>query len=82
MGSSSRSLHLSSFETIDISLDPFPQTGGVSAWDALHMGVPVVAKLGNIPSSRVAGCILKGIGLDDFVANDEEGDCAEICRHA
>ena len=36
------------------------------------MGVPVVAKLGNTLSSRVAGCILKGIGLDDWVANDEE----------
>jgi predicted O-linked N-acetylglucosamine transferase (SPINDLY family) len=31
MGSSSRSEHLSSFETIDILLDPFPQTAGVSA---------------------------------------------------
>jgi predicted O-linked N-acetylglucosamine transferase (SPINDLY family) len=73
MGSTSRTDHLSSFENIDISLDPFPQNGGVSTWESLHMGVPLVAKLGNTLSSRVAGCILRAIGLDDWVADDEEG---------
>jgi predicted O-linked N-acetylglucosamine transferase (SPINDLY family) len=34
---------------------------------------PVVAKLGNTLSSRVAGSILKAIGLDDWVADSEDG---------
>src|SRR5262249_20874620 len=73
MGSTSRTDHLASFENIDISLDPFPQNGGVSTWESLHMGVPATAKLGNTLSSRVAGCILGAVGLDDWVADDEEG---------
>src|SRR4029078_8781136 len=47
MGSSERRDHLRAFEDIDISLDPFPQNGGISTWESLYMGVPVVAKLGN-----------------------------------
>jgi predicted O-linked N-acetylglucosamine transferase (SPINDLY family) len=73
MGSSERSEHLKAFEAIDISLDPFPQNGGISTWESLYMGVPVVAKLGNGASSRAAGAILKAIGLDDWVAADDAG---------
>src|SRR6185312_6272899 len=62
MGSSERRDHLLAFETIDISLDPFPQNGGISTWESLYMGVPVVAKLGNGVSSRVAGTILNAVG--------------------
>ncbi|MGH6678728.1 MAG: tetratricopeptide repeat protein, partial [Bradyrhizobium sp.] len=58
---------------VDISLDPFPQNGGISTWESLYMGVPVVAKLGNGASSRAAGAILKAIGLDDWVAEDDDG---------
>ncbi len=73
MGSSERSEHLKAFETIDISLDPFPQNGGISTWESLYMGVPVVAKLGNGASARAAGAILKAVGLDDWVAEDDDG---------
>jgi predicted O-linked N-acetylglucosamine transferase (SPINDLY family) len=73
MGSTERRDHLLAFETIDISLDPFPQNGGISTWESLYMGVPVVAKLGKGTSSRGAGAILKASGLDDWVADDDEG---------
>jgi predicted O-linked N-acetylglucosamine transferase (SPINDLY family) len=73
MGSSSRLDHLQAFENIDISLDPFPQNGGISTWDSLYMGVPVIAKLGNGASSRAAGAILKAVALDDWVADDDDG---------
>jgi predicted O-linked N-acetylglucosamine transferase (SPINDLY family) len=73
MGSSERRDHLQAFANIDISLDPFPQNGGISTWESLYMGVPVVAKLGNGASSRAAGAILKAIGLDDWVADDADG---------
>ena len=73
MGSSERSEHLKAFEMIDISLDPFPQNGGISTWESLYMGVPVVARLGNGASSRAAGAILKAVGLDDWVAEDDDG---------
>ena len=46
------------------------------------MGVPVVAKLGKGASSRAAGAILKAIGLDDWVADDEDGYLAIAQKYA
>jgi predicted O-linked N-acetylglucosamine transferase (SPINDLY family) len=82
IGSTERRDHLKAFENIDISLDPFPQNGGLSTWESLYMGVPVVAKLGNGASSRAAGAILKGVGLDDWVADDEDGYLAIAQKYA
>jgi len=73
IGTTERHDHLRAFEQIDISLDPFPQNGGISTWESLYMGVPVIAKLGRGASSRAAGAILKAIGLDDWVADDDAG---------
>jgi predicted O-linked N-acetylglucosamine transferase (SPINDLY family) len=73
IGSTERRDHLLALETVDISLDPFPQNGGISTWESLYMGVPVIAKLGNGVSSRAAATILKAVGLDDWVAADDEG---------
>jgi predicted O-linked N-acetylglucosamine transferase (SPINDLY family) len=36
------------------------------------MGVPVVAKLGNTPSSRAAASILTAVCLTKFVASDDD----------
>ena len=70
-GATSREEHLRAFQEVDISLDPFPQNGGVSTWESLYMGVPVVAKLGNGAASRAGGAIVKSIGLDDWVVEDD-----------
>jgi predicted O-linked N-acetylglucosamine transferase (SPINDLY family) len=67
MGLTSRPDHLAALANVDISLDPFPQTGGVSTWESLQLGVPVIAKLGNGIPSRVGGAIVKAVGLDDWV---------------
>ena len=68
LGSSPREQHLAAFGKSDIALDPFPQNGGVSTWEALHMGVPVVAKLGHTAPSRLSGAILTSVGMKDWVA--------------
>jgi predicted O-linked N-acetylglucosamine transferase (SPINDLY family) len=72
LGATSRSDHLSALNKVDICLDPFPQNGGVSTWEALQMGVPVVAKLGNTLSSRLAGAILSAVEMQDWVAENVE----------
>jgi predicted O-linked N-acetylglucosamine transferase (SPINDLY family) len=72
-GSTSREGHLAAHQNVDICLDPFPQGGGVTTWEALYMGVPVVAKLGNGVASRLAGAILSSVGLSDWVAADDDG---------
>ena len=73
IGNSTRPEHLAMFADIDISLDPFPQNGGTSTWESLQMGVPVVTKLGKIASGRIGGAIVRAVGLDDWVAEDDEG---------
>src|SRR6185312_4540509 len=82
LGSSRRHEHLAQFANVDISLDPFPQNGGVSTMESLQMGVPVVAKLGTSCSSRAGGAIVKAVGLHDWVAEDDEGYLAIAERYA
>ncbi|MDA9508042.1 acetylglucosamine transferase [Bradyrhizobium sp. CCBAU 11386] len=79
LGSTSRDDHLLAFANIDISLDTFPQNGGISTWESLYKGVPVVAKLGNGASSRAGASIVTAVGLGDWVAEDDEG-YVEIAR--
>jgi predicted O-linked N-acetylglucosamine transferase (SPINDLY family) len=67
---------------VDISLDPFPQNGGVSTWESLQVGVPVVTKLGNSAASRVGGAIVKAAGLDDWVTDDDDGYIAIARKYA
>jgi predicted O-linked N-acetylglucosamine transferase (SPINDLY family) len=72
LGRTSREEHLAAFRDVDISLDPFPQNGGISTFESLQMGVPVVALLGNSLTSRTAGAILASVGMPDWVANTED----------
>ena len=73
VGSTTREEHLLAYGNVDICLDPFPQNGGISTWEALHMGVPVVAKLGNSVPSRLSGAILSAIGMGEWVADSSDG---------
>jgi predicted O-linked N-acetylglucosamine transferase (SPINDLY family) len=82
VGSTSRNEHLSAHGRVDICLDPFPQSGGVSTWEALHMGVPVVAKLGNGVSSRLSGAILSSIGMTEWIAADDDDYAAIALKYA
>jgi predicted O-linked N-acetylglucosamine transferase (SPINDLY family) len=72
MGSTSREEHLKAYGRIDICLDPFPHGGGVSTWETLHMGVPVVTMLGNGTSKRLGGAILSAIGMTDWIATNDD----------
>lgn len=82
LGSTPRHEHLAAFAQVDISLDPFPQNGGISTWESLYAGVPVVAKLGNASSSRAGGSIVAAVGLNDWVAEDDDGYAAIACKYA
>ncbi|WP_199762815.1 tetratricopeptide repeat protein [Bradyrhizobium guangdongense] len=82
MGSTSRAEHLRAFANVDISLDTFPQNGGISTWESFYAGVPVVAKLGNGASSRAGGSIVAAVGLGDWVAENDEGYAAIARKYA
>jgi len=82
IGATARRDHLNMFAEIDMALDPFPQNGGISTWEPLQMGVPVITKLGSGPAARVGGAIVKAVGLDDFVAEDDATYIAIAQRYA
>jgi predicted O-linked N-acetylglucosamine transferase (SPINDLY family) len=71
-GGTPRLVHLAAFNDVDICLDPFPQNGGASTWEALRMSIPVVAKLGNALPKRISAAVLTSVGLADWVAESTE----------
>ena len=57
---------LAQYADVDIALDTFPYTGGVTTCEALYMGVPVVSLFGQRHGSRFGLSILKNIGLEEL----------------
>jgi predicted O-linked N-acetylglucosamine transferase (SPINDLY family) len=73
LAESDRAAHLAAYRQIDIALDPFPHSGGMTTLDALWMGVPVITFPGETISSRLAASSLSNLGLDSFIARDLYG---------
>lgn len=63
---------LAAYGRIDIALDTWPYTGGLTTLEALWAGVPVVAMAGDGMHSRHADAHLSTAGLSDLVATDTE----------
>lgn len=67
-GNSPRHELLSTYNDIDIALDPFPYNGGTTTLEALWMGVPVICLKGDRFVSRVGQSILTAAGFGELVA--------------
>ncbi len=64
--------HLSSYNLIDIALDPFPYNGTTTTCEALWMGVPMVVLAGDCHAGRVGMSLLNSIGHNDLIAGTVE----------
>lgn len=64
--------HMALYDRIDIALDTMPFNSGTTAFDALWMGVPLVALEGRRVCSRMASSIVRVLGHPEWVAQDEE----------
>lgn len=63
---------LREYADIDIALDPFPFTGGLTSCEALWMGVPVVTWPQNRVVSRQTFAFLSAIGLPKLAARSSD----------
>lgn len=63
---------LKEYADIDIALDPFPFTGGLTSCEALWMGVPVVTWPQSRVVSRQTHAFLHQIGLPELSARDAD----------
>jgi protein O-GlcNAc transferase len=66
-GSSGHRAFMGQYGHVDIVLDPFPYTGGLTTCEALWMGVPTITLPGEIFASRHSASHLSNVGLADWV---------------
>ena len=75
--------HLALYNRIDIALDATPWSSATTAFDALRMGVPLVAIRGGCTSARMSAAILQGLGRPEWIAASPQQFAAVVqglCR--
>lgn len=69
-GTTSHQQQLAQYQRIDLALDTFPYSGGLTTLEACWMGVPVVTCPGETFASRHSLSHLSNIGATDTIARD------------
>src|SRR5204862_4332652 len=64
--------HLARYRLADLFLDTLPYNAHATASDALWMGLPMITCAGQTFAGRVAGSLLRAIGMPDLVASTLE----------
>lgn len=77
-----RADNFSTYQRVDIALDPFPYPGITTTAESLWMGVPVLTLAGNSFPSRQGVGLLMNAGLSDWVASDADDYVAKAVFHA
>jgi predicted O-linked N-acetylglucosamine transferase (SPINDLY family) len=74
--------YLRQFDAVDLAFDSLPYGGGTTTFDALWMGVPVLALAGERSVSRSAASVLGALGLEDWVAPTRAEYVRRAAAHA
>jgi protein O-GlcNAc transferase len=82
LGGTPRPEHLAAHQRVDIQVDTFPQSGGITTLEGLTMGLPAVTLLGNRVSERTSASFLTVLGLADLIAETPEAYLATAVRLA
>ena len=77
--------HMATYNKLDVALDTTPWSSATTGFDALAMGVPLVAIRGGCTAARMSASILKGLGRPEWIAETPEqfaaivaGLCADL----
>ncbi|ORU00509.1 TPR domain protein, putative component of TonB system [Anaerovibrio sp. JC8] len=62
--------YLQQYGDMDIALDTFPYTGGMTTFEAMYMGVPVVSLYGDSRGQRFGYSMLMNMGLEDMTTSE------------
>jgi protein O-GlcNAc transferase len=65
-------MYMATYNEIDIALDCFPQSGGITTLDGLLMGIPVVTLRWHNYVGRFSTSIMSTLGLTDWIAESED----------
>jgi predicted O-linked N-acetylglucosamine transferase (SPINDLY family) len=74
--------HMATYNRLDVALDSTPWSSATTGFDALAMGVPLVAIRGGCTAARMSASILKGLGRPEWIAETPEqfaAIVAELC---
>jgi protein O-GlcNAc transferase len=64
--------HMQLYNAIDISLDSTPWSSATTAFDALGMGVPLMAIQGTTASARMSSSVVNGAGRPEWICKTPE----------
>ncbi len=82
LGKTSWDAHLAAYRDIDIGLDPFPHSGGVTTLESLAMGVPLVTLRWPTVVGRLSASLLTTLELTDWIAESPSQYVALAVRKA
>ena len=74
--------YLSQFRQADLFLDTSPYNSGATASNALWAGLPVITKIGQSYTARMAGSMLNAVGLPELITENEQDYEALILKLA
>ena len=74
--------YMALYDRLDIALDTIPFNSGTTAFDALWMGVPLVALEGDRVCGRMAASIVRNLGHPEWAATSEDEYVSIVCALA